>query len=161
MGAAAADAIVPRGLDRSDLATLHVLGQVESEFVLCVTRGGMLVAVDQHAADERVRLECLTDMLMAALPPSTGYNPQAASQQHAATNATGGGAEPVSLARRSGQPATPGPAGQLDGAPALVVARPAGPAGYLQGSLERPLGAHRIEPPQVTTLEGQYSSALV
>ncbi|KAJ2781146.1 hypothetical protein GGI15_003307 [Coemansia interrupta] len=42
-----------------DIASLEVIGQADSKFIMCKERsqGGWLVAIDQHAADERIRLE--------------------------------------------------------------------------------------------------------
>ncbi|EJD53641.1 hypothetical protein AURDEDRAFT_53673 [Auricularia subglabra TFB-10046 SS5] len=42
---------------RDDLRAARVLGQVDRKFVACVLAGGALVLVDQHAADERIRVE--------------------------------------------------------------------------------------------------------
>ncbi|KAH9948429.1 hypothetical protein B0H21DRAFT_244966 [Amylocystis lapponica] len=53
---AAAGAMREGRLARSDLLQARVLGQVERKFVACVL-GGALVLLDQHAADERVRVE--------------------------------------------------------------------------------------------------------
>lgn len=45
-------------LRREDLARLSVLGQVDKKFIAAVdTRNGVLVIADQHAVDERVKLE--------------------------------------------------------------------------------------------------------
>ncbi|KAL2917891.1 trifunctional histidinol dehydrogenase [Polyrhizophydium stewartii] len=49
-------------LGKRQLGQMHVLGQIGQRFVACVlvTEGGsMLVMLDQHAADERIRLEAL------------------------------------------------------------------------------------------------------
>ncbi|KAJ1723042.1 DNA mismatch repair protein [Coemansia erecta] len=42
-----------------DIALLEIIGQADSKFIMCKERGQAewLVAIDQHAADERVRLE--------------------------------------------------------------------------------------------------------
>ena len=42
---------------------LRVTGQIDSKFIGCVTSDGMVVMVDQHAAHERVRLECMLAVL--------------------------------------------------------------------------------------------------
>eukprot|EP00116_Pleurobrachia_bachei_P001138 sb/3461400/ len=42
---------------------LKVTGQIDSKFIGCVTSDGMVVMVDQHAAHERVRLECMLAVL--------------------------------------------------------------------------------------------------
>ncbi|KAI9149697.1 DNA mismatch repair protein [Blastocladiella emersonii ATCC 22665] len=61
-------------LTRGDLARLRVLGQVDCKFILGVSpparAGGTLsvVAIDQHAADERVRLEELLAECARGLP---------------------------------------------------------------------------------------------
>ncbi|KAJ2864549.1 hypothetical protein GGH94_002825 [Coemansia aciculifera] len=39
-----------------DVASLRVVGQADKKFIICQT-DGWLVAIDQHAADERIRLE--------------------------------------------------------------------------------------------------------
>ena len=49
----------PLSLLRSLLPQLRVVGQVECQFLVCVDPNGLLLAVDQHAADERIRLEDL------------------------------------------------------------------------------------------------------
>ena len=73
--------------DKADLCTAHVIGQVNSEFVACVlydaavakgkggekedtvttqnwkSRGPSLVVIDQHAADERIRVERFLELL--------------------------------------------------------------------------------------------------
>lgn len=45
----------------SDLASAEVLGQVDRKFIACIVKnhseGDILLLVDQHAADERVRVE--------------------------------------------------------------------------------------------------------
>jgi DNA mismatch repair protein MLH3 len=51
----------PLQLNRISLGQVHILGQVDYKFITCVSRlpdgSTALVLVDQHAADERVRLE--------------------------------------------------------------------------------------------------------
>ncbi len=51
----------PLQLNRTSLGQVHILGQVDYKFIACVSRlpdsTTTLVLVDQHAADERVRLE--------------------------------------------------------------------------------------------------------
>lgn len=51
-------------ISRASLSTLSVIGQLDTKYILCRSPDGMLLAVDQHAADERVRLECLTRELL-------------------------------------------------------------------------------------------------
>ena len=48
--------------NRNSFDSLQVLGQVDDKFILCVT-DGVVVAVDQHAAHERIRLECMVNDL--------------------------------------------------------------------------------------------------
>ncbi|KAJ2722241.1 DNA mismatch repair protein [Coemansia sp. Benny D115] len=40
-----------------NVATLRVVGQADRKFIMCQDQGRWLVAIDQHAADERIRLE--------------------------------------------------------------------------------------------------------
>ena len=49
----------PISLDRSMLRRVRLVGQVDRKFLLGVVDRGLLLAIDQHAADERVRLEDL------------------------------------------------------------------------------------------------------
>ena len=44
--------------NRDSFDSLQVLDQVDDKFILCVI-DGVIVAVDQHAAHERIRLECM------------------------------------------------------------------------------------------------------
>lgn len=48
----------PQAMRRTQLASVRVIRQVDCKFIMCV-QGGRIVCVDQHAADERVRLESL------------------------------------------------------------------------------------------------------
>ena len=41
-------------------ASVQVIGQLDTKFILAVLRGGVLVALDQHAVDERIKLEELS-----------------------------------------------------------------------------------------------------
>ncbi|KAJ3027516.1 DNA mismatch repair protein [Rhizophlyctis rosea] len=56
---------VEEAISRDELSRMEVLGPVDRKFILCRVPkdggggGGMLVVVDQHAVDERVRLERL------------------------------------------------------------------------------------------------------
>ena len=42
---------------------LDVIGQIDEKFIGCVTADDLLILVDQHAAHERVRLECMLNNL--------------------------------------------------------------------------------------------------
>ncbi|KAJ1560071.1 DNA mismatch repair protein, partial [Nowakowskiella sp. JEL0078] len=47
-------------LTKSNLSNIHVLGQLDRKYIICTTFSPTtLLAIDQHAADERVRLESL------------------------------------------------------------------------------------------------------
>jgi hypothetical protein len=48
---------------RADLAHAVVLAQVDRKFVLCALQDGTLLLFDQHAASERVRVECFLQEL--------------------------------------------------------------------------------------------------
>lgn len=53
-------------ISRSDLAKLQVIRQVDRKFILVrapTSRGNVVLCIDQHAADERVRLENLEEEL--------------------------------------------------------------------------------------------------
>ncbi|KAJ8427830.1 hypothetical protein Cgig2_001641 [Carnegiea gigantea] len=60
----AGDSLVPKSIDRSCLENANVLLQVDKKFIPVVA-GGTLAVIDQHAADERIRLE---EMRKKALP---------------------------------------------------------------------------------------------
>ena len=49
----------PHEITRQDLSACRIVGQVDRKFVVFVSTSGKLGLVDQHAADERVRLERL------------------------------------------------------------------------------------------------------
>ena len=49
--------------DRSVFEGLNVMGQIDNKFIGCVSADDLLVLVDQHAAHERVRLECMLSKL--------------------------------------------------------------------------------------------------
>lgn len=58
---------VQSNFQASDLGEAKVLGQVDMKFIACVLHGGtgrQLVLIDQHAADERIRLEALQQQLI-------------------------------------------------------------------------------------------------
>ena len=44
-------------LTKQQMKTLRYIGQVDDKYLMAVVDGGILVAIDQHAADERLRLE--------------------------------------------------------------------------------------------------------
>ena len=74
VGVGSDSVLKPGALGRQHLLELRVLGQVSNKFILAVSgsagaRGGLLVALDQHAADERVQLE---DMHAEAFGSSFG-----------------------------------------------------------------------------------------
>jgi hypothetical protein len=48
------------------------LGQVDRKYIIVVGAGGLLMAVDQHAAHERVQLERMTDRLLAQTMAASG-----------------------------------------------------------------------------------------
>ncbi|KAJ2078093.1 DNA mismatch repair protein [Coemansia sp. RSA 988] len=59
-------AVAPTGKDdldwSVDINSLQVIGQADKKYILC-SQGSWLVAIDQHAADERIRLEGFFDDL--------------------------------------------------------------------------------------------------
>lgn len=56
-------------ISKRDLATAEVISQVDKKFILMkLGAEGMLVIVDQHAADERIRIEGLMEELCTPLP---------------------------------------------------------------------------------------------
>ncbi|CAG9464385.1 unnamed protein product [Pedinophyceae sp. YPF-701] len=61
--AAAAPAAASRPVERAQLAQLEALGQLDDKFIVAAG-GGVVCVVDQHAADERVRLEELQDAVL-------------------------------------------------------------------------------------------------
>ena len=75
----------PAAISRTDLESAIVVGQAHCKFIVCVCRstggdnsrdaaaGPLVLLVDQHAADERVRLEAMEDTLLLSNrghPPS-------------------------------------------------------------------------------------------
>ncbi|KAL2522157.1 DNA mismatch repair protein MLH3 [Forsythia ovata] len=52
----AGDSLVPKSIDKSSLEDAKVLNQVDKKFIVVVA-GRTLAVIDQHAADERIRLE--------------------------------------------------------------------------------------------------------
>ncbi|KAJ1934392.1 DNA mismatch repair protein, partial [Linderina macrospora] len=57
------------------LAAATVIGQADNKFILCQSNG-QLIVIDQHAADERIRLERFYGDLSAALVQISGLAPQ-------------------------------------------------------------------------------------
>jgi len=49
--------------DPQSLAKMRVIGQVNSNFILCLSRANVLCAFDQHAVHERLRFEFLLQLL--------------------------------------------------------------------------------------------------
>ena len=45
--------------DKSVFDGMRVIGQIDEKFIGCVTSKDLLILIDQHAAHERVRLECM------------------------------------------------------------------------------------------------------
>ncbi|MEW5319857.1 MAG: hypothetical protein WDW38_010978 [Sanguina aurantia] len=70
-GSAAGSVLVPPSLRRADLMVARVLHQVDNKFIIAKC-GGLLVALDQHAVDERIRLEAYTAAVLTALTPGPG-----------------------------------------------------------------------------------------
>ncbi|KAJ1805403.1 DNA mismatch repair protein, partial [Coemansia sp. RSA 2598] len=59
-----------------DIESLRVIGQADKKFIVCrEARGPWLVAVDQHAADERIRLELSYSLLSSALAAVSSLGP--------------------------------------------------------------------------------------
>lgn len=55
--------LIPSGISRAVFKDTRILSQIGRKFIVMVC-GGVLVAVDQHAADERVRMEMLQNDLL-------------------------------------------------------------------------------------------------
>ena len=73
-------------VDRSTLSMLRVVGQLDRKFILAAAparssdgSSKQLVIIDQHAADERIRLEVMEHLLFGASPPEQGELGPAAS----------------------------------------------------------------------------------
>jgi DNA mismatch repair protein MLH3 len=77
-------------LSRRDLQNAQVIAQLDKKFILVKMVGsssdreevGMLVMIDQHAADERVRVEALFAELCAPLPKQHSYSQYHSSLGH-------------------------------------------------------------------------------
>ncbi|KAK6127564.1 hypothetical protein DH2020_038682 [Rehmannia glutinosa] len=60
----AGDSLVPNSIDRTSLEDAKVLNQVDKKFI-AVVAGNTLAIIDQHAADERIRLEDLRQKVLS------------------------------------------------------------------------------------------------
>ncbi|XP_022884656.1 DNA mismatch repair protein MLH3 isoform X2 [Olea europaea var. sylvestris] len=60
----AGDSLVPKSIDKSSLEDAKVLNQVDKKFIVVVA-GRSLAVIDQHAADERIRLEELRSKVLS------------------------------------------------------------------------------------------------
>ncbi|KAI3462297.1 hypothetical protein Pfo_018960 [Paulownia fortunei] len=60
----AGDSLVPKSIDRTSLEDAKVLNQVDKKFI-AVVAGKTLAIIDQHAADERIRLEELRHKVLS------------------------------------------------------------------------------------------------
>ncbi|CAM8905142.1 unnamed protein product [Rhodiola kirilowii] len=67
-----ADLLVPKCIDKDCLMDAKVLQQVDKKFIPIVGRGIMAV-IDQHAADERIRLEELRNKVLSGEVKETTY----------------------------------------------------------------------------------------
>ncbi|KAL9690720.1 hypothetical protein QQ045_011128 [Rhodiola kirilowii] len=67
-----ADLLVPKCIDKDCLMDAKVLQQVDKKFIPIVGRGIMAV-IDQHAADERIRLEELRNKVLSGEVKGTTY----------------------------------------------------------------------------------------
>ncbi|GAB4847629.1 hypothetical protein Ancab_026690 [Ancistrocladus abbreviatus] len=68
----ACDSLVPNSVDRNFLENCKVLLQVDKKFIP-VVGGGTLAVIDQHAADERIRLEELRQKVLSGQMKSISY----------------------------------------------------------------------------------------
>lgn len=68
----AGDSLVPKSIDRSCLENANVLLQVDKKFIPVVA-GGTLAVIDQHAADERIRLEEMRKKVLSGEMKSITY----------------------------------------------------------------------------------------
>ena len=48
-------------MEKKDLANAKVLGQIDNKFIAIITQKNFLMLLDQHAVDERIRLEKLLE----------------------------------------------------------------------------------------------------
>ncbi|GAV83033.1 MutL_C domain-containing protein/HATPase_c_3 domain-containing protein [Cephalotus follicularis] len=68
----AGDSLVPRSINKSCLKDARVLPQVDKKFIPIVA-GGTLAVIDQHAADERIRLEELRQKVLSGEEKTVAY----------------------------------------------------------------------------------------
>lgn len=68
----ASNFLVPESIDKNFLEDAKVLLQLDKKFIPVVSRG-ILAVIDQHAADERIRLEDLRRKLLSGEAKTTAY----------------------------------------------------------------------------------------
>ncbi|KAL9241515.1 hypothetical protein vseg_015621 [Gypsophila vaccaria] len=68
----AGDSLVPKSINRNCLESAKVLPQVDSKFIPVVGKG-ILAVIDQHAADERIRLEEMRQKVLSGELMSITY----------------------------------------------------------------------------------------
>ncbi|PKI39276.1 hypothetical protein CRG98_040332 [Punica granatum] len=68
----AGDSLVPKSISKDCLFNAKVLQQVDKKFIP-VVGGGALVVIDQHAADERIRLEDLRQKVLSGEVKTISY----------------------------------------------------------------------------------------
>ncbi|XP_030535941.1 DNA mismatch repair protein MLH3 isoform X2 [Rhodamnia argentea] len=68
----AGDSLVPTSISRNCLVNARVLQQVDKKFIPVVA-GGTLAVIDQHAADERIRLEELRRKVLSGEAKTISY----------------------------------------------------------------------------------------
>ncbi|KAL0304778.1 UNVERIFIED_CONTAM: DNA mismatch repair protein MLH3 [Sesamum angustifolium] len=66
------DPLVPKSIDRTSLEDAKVLNQVDKKFI-AVVAGKTLAIIDQHAADERIRLEELRHKVLSGEMKTVTY----------------------------------------------------------------------------------------
>ncbi|KAF6251124.1 hypothetical protein COO60DRAFT_671380 [Scenedesmus sp. NREL 46B-D3] len=80
-GSSSSGSLVPGSVSRQQLQQAYTLDQVDSKMVV-VRCGSVLLAVDQHAADERVQLEALQEQLAVQLRQQREQAQQEHATQH-------------------------------------------------------------------------------
>ncbi|KAF5453802.1 hypothetical protein F2P56_023521 [Juglans regia] len=68
----AGDSLVPESINKNSLGNAKVLQQVDKKFIPVVA-GGTLAVIDQHAADERIRLEELRKKVFSGEAKTINY----------------------------------------------------------------------------------------
>ncbi|XP_022971390.1 DNA mismatch repair protein MLH3 isoform X1 [Cucurbita maxima] len=68
----ARNSLVPKSIDKNFLEDAKVLLQLDKKFIPVVS-GGILAVIDQHAADERIRLEDLRQKLLSGEAKTIAY----------------------------------------------------------------------------------------